>query len=86
MKDLTAKLEYLAWTAQRLGEKPQFGGDPENDMAPANQHDLGAVLRLVNELAIIAHDAVQLCDQRAENADRTARRQSALLNGMDPDV
>jgi len=64
VKDLLGKLQYLQWTAQRLGEKPGYGGDPENDLAPATQHDLGAVLRLVNELAIITHDAIARIEGR----------------------
>lgn len=84
MKDLIGKLDYLTYEiTNRYAPKPGYGGDPENDMAPANQHDLGVVLGLLGMLADITREAIVTLD---EAASATARRQSAVLNGMDADV
>jgi hypothetical protein len=52
----------------------------------AGTYETSRIRDEVARLADIVRDLANLCDRRAENADRTARRQSAVLNGTDPDV
>jgi hypothetical protein len=60
--------------------------DPERDLVPATKYDVGRLLSVLEGIAITLELMWIRLERVEDTAGDTARRQSAALNGMDPDV
>lgn len=85
--------ERVGWLKDELRKLDEERWNPEHDLCEhcarqgcASSYDLHEVRKAVADLAAFVEKIAELCDMRAAESDRVARRQSAIENGLDPDV